>query len=188
MTKQQRAETGPETSDDAVRAATGRGWDEWRSLLDAELPARADHAAIAAHVEREYGVPGWWAQSVTVGYERMTGRRVRNQRTDGSFAANASRTLMIDAEVLRERLLDDVSRRGLFPDEGDVELRSRPGSKAVRLGMVQGVAVLSIAATSDGRTKVTVQHDRLPSADSVTHWKAFWADWLDQLPDHLRGE
>jgi hypothetical protein len=37
----------PEHTDEVVRAKTGRGWDEWRELIDA-WPGHADgHAAVA---------------------------------------------------------------------------------------------------------------------------------------------
>ncbi len=48
----------PETSDAAVRAATGRGWDEWCALIDAQPVRDGGHTAIAAHV-RDLGVDGW---------------------------------------------------------------------------------------------------------------------------------
>ena len=67
----------PETSDDSVSSATGRGWDDWCDLID-EWPGHADgHTAIAAYLIAEHGVDPWWAQSVTVGYERITGLRLQ---------------------------------------------------------------------------------------------------------------
>ena len=73
-------------SDDAVREATGRGWDEWVALIE-EWGGHGDgHGAIARWVE-EQGVDGWWAQTVTVGFERITGIRLPHQMADGTFTA-----------------------------------------------------------------------------------------------------
>jgi hypothetical protein len=172
----------PEHSDDVIRENTGRGWDEWCDLIDA-WPGKDDgHAAIAAYVQQEYGIGGWWAQSITVGYERIVGLRLPFQRPDGTFSANKSRTVTVDAEALRAMLLDDDDRADLFPGV-ETELRSKPTSKNVRLGMGAGVAEIHMAPKGDGRVKVTIQHERLPEYGDVEHWKGYWSEWLDAIDD-----
>ncbi len=61
-------------SDDAVKAATGRDWAHWRRHLDAAGAAELAHIDIARLLYND-GVPGWWSQMVTVGYERKIGKR-----------------------------------------------------------------------------------------------------------------
>lgn len=172
----------PGTHVEVVRERTGRGWDQWRALIDA-WPGHGDgHTAVARWLEQEHGIDGWWAQQVTVGWERITGRRLPNQLADGTFTASRSATRSLDADALRARLLDDLERAALFP--GLVaELRSRPTSKNVRLGLPEGVAEVSLVTKPDGRVTVTVQHQKLPSPEAVSRWKAFWGDWLDDLPE-----
>lgn len=172
----------PELSDHAVRDATGRGWDEWCDLLDAWPGNDGGHAAIVAHVQEAHGVDGWWAQTVAVGYERITGRRLPYQRADGRFAAAKTRTITTDAGLLRAMLLDERERATLFPGL-DTELRSRPASKNVRLAIGPGTAEIAMAPRPDGRVRVSVAHERLPSPADVEPWKAFWADWLEALHD-----
>ncbi|MCB1270353.1 MAG: hypothetical protein KDB31_02950, partial [Microthrixaceae bacterium] len=112
----------PETSDEAVSEATGRGWVQWCELIDS-WPGHDDgHAAVAAHIQQAHGVDGWWAQTITVGWERITGRRLAHQRADGTFSASRTRTLGLDGSVLREMLLDDADRASLFPGD-EVTLR-----------------------------------------------------------------
>lgn len=173
----------PEHSDDAVREATGRGWDEWVDLIEADPVAEAGHTAVAAWLQ-DHDVDGWWAQSVTGGWERITGRRLPHQMADGTFTANRSRTIHgLDGAMLRELLLDDGGRDVLFP-EHDVELRSRPTTKSLRFGIGGGVALIDIAPKGDDRTTVTVAHEKLPTLDDVHVWKQFWGDWLEALePD-----
>jgi len=170
----------PELNDDRVRAATGRGWDEWCDLIDA-WPGHVDgHTAVAAHVLSTYAMTGWWAQAVTGGWERITGRRRPNQMTDGTYTANRSRTVSIDAGELRAALLDDAGRRDLFP--GHVtELRSRPTSKSLRVTIGPGSALFSIEPRPDGRTTLYVSHERLPTPDDLEEWKFYWSEWLDAL-------
>jgi hypothetical protein len=172
----------PGTDDGLVQERTGRGWDEWRALIDA-WPGHTDgHTAVARWLEQTHGIDGWWAQQVTVGWERISGRRLPNQLADGTFTAGRSATLTVDADTLRARLLDAERRSALFPNHA-TELRSRPTSKSIRLAFEEGVAEVAIASKPDGRVTITIQHQKLPTPDAVTTWKAFWGDWLAGLDD-----
>ena len=65
------------TSDEAVRRATGRTWDEWIRWLDERGAAGMSHKQIVALLREQGGVEsGWWQQTVTAGYEVAKGRRV----------------------------------------------------------------------------------------------------------------
>lgn len=174
----------PGTDERVVLERTGRGWEQWRTLIDT-WPGHVDgHSAVARWLEQEHGVDGWWAQQLTVGWERITGRRLPNQLADGTFTASRSATVAVDAEVLRAHLLDADLRAALFPDQTP-ELRSRPTSKNVRLGLDEGVAELAVVPKADGRVTITVQHHKLTSPEAVTHWKAVWGAWLAVLPGRL---
>lgn len=175
----------PEQSDEVIRERTGRGWDEWRALIDGWPGHERGHTAIAAWLRDEHQVDGWWAQAVTVGWERITGRRRPGQMADGTFTANKSATVTTDVDALRELLLDDDARAVLFPGIA-TELRSRPTSKNPRLGMPEGIVEIDIAPKADGRATITVAHTKLTSADDVARWKEFWSDWLVALDDTPR--
>lgn len=172
----------PEHSDAVIRARTGRGWEQWRELIDA-WPGHVDgHAAVASWLQREHDLGGWWAQSVTVGWERITGRRLPHQLADGTFTAGRSATVATDPDALQRRLRDAAGLAELFPGL-DPELRSRPTSKNVRVALTDGVAEIATTAKEDGRATVTINHTKLSSPAQVERWKAFWADWLAALGD-----
>lgn len=172
----------PEHSDDAVRAATGRGWDEWVTVIDGGPAAADGHAAVAAWLQEKHGVAGWWAQSVTGGWERITGRRLPHQMADGTFTANKARTMVVDVDTVRALLVDDDGREALLPGR-DTTLRSRATSKSLRVELEQGVALFAFDDRGDGRTTVTVAHEKLPRFEDVQLWKQFWDDWLDALAE-----
>ncbi len=172
----------PQHADEVIRENTGRSWDEWRDLIEA-WPGHAEgHAAVASWLQGEHGVDGWWAQAVTVGWERISGRRLPHQMADGTFTANTSATVATDHVALRELLLDHDGRAALFPGMA-VELRSRPTSKNIRLGFDSGVAEISVAPKGDRRATITVQHAKLSSPADVKHWKAYWGEWLEAVAD-----
>lgn len=175
----------PDTSDQSIRRNTGRGWDEWVAVIDGGPGRAAGHTAIARWLVEEHGLGGWWAQNVTVGYERITGLRLPGQMADGTFTANRSKALDASVEELRELVLDDEIRRTLFP--GMVAtLRSGPTARSLRVrlddagGDPLGSVLFSFEPTG-ARTRLVITHEKLPTAASVTVWKDFWGDWLDSL-------
>lgn len=170
----------PEVSDDAVRSATGRGWNEWCDIIEAWPGHEDGHTAIASHLVEVHGVDAWWSQQVTGGFERITGMRLPYQRPDGTFTASKSRTVRVDAELLRNLLLSEEDRSMLFPGER-TDLRSRPDAKTIRIGFGSGIAQIGLTGRADERTTVTIQHERLPALDDVERWKFYWSDWLDAL-------
>jgi len=54
-------------------AKTGRTWAQWVRLVDAVDAYAMPHRDIARHLHDQHDVDGWWAQTVTVGYERSAG-------------------------------------------------------------------------------------------------------------------
>lgn len=172
----------PEHGDDAIRAATGRGWDEWCDVIEAWPGHVEGHTAIAAHVHETSDLTHWWSQAVTVGYERIVGIRVPYQRSDGSFAANRARTLTVDVAELRAMLLDDDARTDLFPGY-ETTLRSKPTTKALRIEIGPGIAIFELQQLADGRAKVAVSHEQLTTLAEVEEWRHWWADWLDAIDD-----
>lgn len=176
----------PEHSDEAIRRATGRGWDEWVAAIEAGPGRAAGHTAIAAWVHDEHGVGPWWAQGVTVGYERITGLRLPGQMTDGTFTVSRSRTVDIDAAEFATALWDDSARAALLPGFTSTA-RSRPGTKAPRFGLVGGddgadLGVIHFATEQvKDRTKIVVTHEKLPTLAAADTWKQFWTDWLAAL-------
>jgi hypothetical protein len=177
----------PELGDDALRKATGRGWDAWCDIVDAWPGKDQGHTAVAAYLASSHGVDGWWAQGVTVGWERITGRRLPYQMADGSFTAGRSKTIDVDAAALRAALLDGEERGGLFPGHA-TELRSKPASKTIRVLIGPGTATFTLDAARDGRTKVTVAHEKLPSSQSADEWRFYWGEWLEAVDGADRAD
>lgn len=73
-------------SDATIEKRTGRDWRGWVETLDAAGAAAWPHGEIAAHVHEKLGIPGWWSQTVAVGYERIKGLREIGQRRGGAIA------------------------------------------------------------------------------------------------------
>jgi len=98
-------------SDAAIKARTGCTWDRWVFALDHYHADKMSHGEIAALVASKYKIDGWWAQAVTVGYERIKGLRAIGQRRDGTYEANKSRTFNVPVTTLFDAWANARTRR-----------------------------------------------------------------------------
>ena len=165
---------------DAVKKATGRGWAEWVALLDAWGAAGRPHGEVARWLREEHGLPGWWSQAVTVGWERARGR-APGQRADG-FEVSASRTVGVQVERLYAAWEDPALRERWLPG---AEMRTRTATAPLRARYdwedgATRVAVWFEAAGED-RARLSMAHQRLPDADTADGMRDWWRTRLDEL-------
>lgn len=170
--------------DDAVKAKTGRDWREWTRTLDAADAAAKPHREIARYVST-LGLPGWWAQTVTVGYERIKGLRDRTQRRGGTYEATKSRTFAVPVDRLYRAFANARRRARWLP--GKLTVRSARENKAMRVVMADGTVVIAgFYGKGPSKSSVALQHTKLASRDAVGKTKAFWSERLDALELLLR--
>lgn len=172
----------PGLSDESIREATGRGWDDWCAALDAWGGTGRSHTEIARHVNEAYAVPGWWAQSVAVGYERIRGLRARYQRRDGTFVASASKTLNVPVAELWEAVADEARRAAWLPD-ADTRLRGATPPKVARFDWPADGSRVTLYLTPKGatRSQLAVEHAKLADGEAVVASKGFWRERLGAL-------
>lgn len=175
----------PPVSDAAVREATGRGWSEWLALLDEWGALQRSHTEIARWVSEDHGVPGWWAQSVTVGYERARGLRAPGQRPDG-WSVSASKTIAVPVDVLFSAFADGSLRERWLPG-AELHVRTMTPCRSARYDWEDGSTRVYVGFTDrgDGKSSVAVQHERLPDAETAEEMKAWWRERVAVLKDVL---
>lgn len=78
---------------DALRAATGRDHEGWRTVLAEAGALDWSHAETARWLVDTQGVSGWWAQGITVDFEQARKGRLPGQKSDGTFATSVTRTI-----------------------------------------------------------------------------------------------
>ena len=175
-------------SDDAVRSATGRSWPEWAAFLDAQDAAAWEHRRIAAHVHEHGGdVSGWWAQMVTVAYERFRGLRDPGQRRGGGYDVNRSRTVGVPVADLWAAFADE-ERRAAWLDDDELVFHHLAEPKSIRGRYPDGTKV-DVYFTSKGEEKssVSIQHRDHPDRDAADAARAIWGERLDRLKTLLTG-
>jgi hypothetical protein len=181
------AEFEPPMSDDAIRERTGRGWDEWFTLLDAWEAASRPHPDVARWLRDEHGVDGWSAQSVTVGYERARGLRAPGQRPDG-WSVTASKTVAVPVERLYAAFGDDGLRERWLPG-AELHVRTASPPKSARYDWEDGSTrvIVGFYAKGDGKSQVALEHARLPDADTAEEMKSWWRERVGALKEMLEG-
>jgi len=168
-------------SDEAVVRRTGRPWDEWFAILDRWGATGRSHAEIARYLNEEQGVPGWWAQTVTVGYERARGLREKYEHADG-YSVGASKTIAMGVDELSSAFLDEPERQRWLPGS-PLRLRTATPARSARFDWEDGSSRVSVYFSSKGDSKsvVTVQHERLTDAEEAERMRRFWRERLAAL-------
>jgi hypothetical protein len=175
---------GGAMSDAAMKAKTGRTWSQWFTLLDKAGAAKMTHTAIATLVATRHKIPGWWAQAVTVGYERARGMRKVNQTLAG-FRTGVSRTVDAGMDAAFDAWDNAKTRAGFLKEKIDFSTRN-PG-KNLRFTWKVGRVEVRFVVKGPKKTQVTVDHTGLESAKDVGKFKAQWTEAMDKLGTKLRG-
>jgi len=172
-------------SDAALKAKTGCTWERWVRALDRVQAHTWPHRRIAEYVHETYKVPGWWSQTVTVGYERIKGLRVIGQRRDGGFEATKSKTFAVSLSRLYRAWSDAGSRARWLPGV-DLTVRTATRDKSMRITWPDQTSVqVGFAARSRAKSQVQVQHAKLRDRQASTRMKQFWAERLGALAEVL---
>jgi uncharacterized protein YndB with AHSA1/START domain len=175
-------------SDEAVQAKTGRGWDAWFERLDAAGAKALDHTAIARLLVDDHQVDGWWAQSITVEYEKARGLRVPGQNGAGEFYASGSKTIAASVERVFAAF-EQEAERAAWLQGLDLRVRTATAPKSIRFDGPDGrtrVAV-HLVAKGEGKAQVSLQHEKLADAAEAERQKAYWREALDRLKARLEA-
>jgi hypothetical protein len=169
-------------TDANVRENTGKGWQEWFRILDAWGAKQHKHGDVVGYLMEQQGVPGWWAQSLTTGYERSRGIRAKHQMLDGFFQVSVSKTFPIDVGKLFKAFAE-TPQRNKWLERGTLKVRTTLKNRSVRFDFrdVTSRVVVSFDPKGRSKTTVAVQHERLPDARAVEEMRGMWKEHLNRL-------
>jgi hypothetical protein len=174
-------------SDEVIRRRTGRGWEEWFDVLDAEGASERAHGENVRWLQGEQEVDGWSAQTITVSYERARGQRAVGERADG-FAVTAQKTVAVPVDRLYEAFVDESLRERWLPG---AELRertaTRPRSARFDWGDGETRVVVGFESRGEAKSIAALAHERIPDAEQAERMKAFWRDRVAMLKEVLES-
>ena len=177
------------TSDEKIRARTGRGWEEWFDLLDDWGAASRPRREVSRWVAEQLGIHplAWNAQAVTGSYERARGLRAAGEHADG-FRATASKTVAVPVARLYDAFVRESLRETWLAD-APLRERTATAPKSARFDWGDGPGRVHVvfAAKGDAKSTAFVSHARLADADEAERTKAFWRARLAALKDQLEA-
>ena len=170
-------------SDAAVKAKTGKTWDEWFAILDGAGAITMTHTEMARYLAETQHFSGWWSQMVAVTYEQARGLRDKRQRPDG-YQVSASKVLNVPVAALYQAWDEAKARgRGHWLGEKRLVVRKATPQKSMRMTWADGKTSVEVNFYAKGpdKSQVTVQHGKLPSATEGERMQAYWRAALEQL-------
>jgi hypothetical protein len=173
------------STDEAVKAKTGKVWGEWFKILDKAGAKKMKHQEITA-VLREQGVGPWWNQMVAVGYEQERGLREKFQKCTGEFSASGSRTMAAPMAKALAAWTDDKLRKKWLPD-GKLEITTATPGKWVRGRWGDSRLSVGFYAKGGAKTQVAVDHGKLADSKESAKMKDYWYEALNSLQAMLEG-
>lgn len=175
-------------SGEAVKARTGRNWEEWIAVLDKAGARKLNHKQIATFLYDEHKVPGWWAQMVTVTYEQARGMRQKHEKPEG-FEIGGSKTLEVPVAKAFAAWEDEKLRRRWLKDAGFTIRKATP-HKSMRITWVDGKTSVEVNFYSkgDGKSQVAVQHGKLADTKQAGRMKKYWGEQLEKLKEVVSGQ
>lgn len=194
--------------DDAVAGKTGRGWEEWFEILDAWDAQQKGHPRIAKYLAEEHGLSGWWAQTVTVEYERARGLREVGQRGE-AFVATVQRTIRASPERTYAALTEPELLSRWFSPNARADLRvggryeNSDGDRGEFLRLeppsrlkytwenpehAPGTVVeVSIDPKGSGKSLVLLEHSGLKNREDFEDLRRGWRWAMDSLRSYLEN-
>jgi hypothetical protein len=187
-------------SDATAIEKTGHGLIHWFDVLDRFGAVGKGHTAAARHLHEAHHVPGWYAQGITVAYERARGVRALNQRGDGAYEVSISKVVAGSAADVIKAFSRTVRRRWMQGVDSNLvsALATALDGRAAKGFVVRPDGQGRFRYQWDGTTvqfyllpkagdkvSVVVTNTQLPRAAMVDERRAQWRAALTALAERL---
>ncbi|OGT83727.1 MAG: hypothetical protein A3H91_11565 [Gammaproteobacteria bacterium RIFCSPLOWO2_02_FULL_61_13] len=190
-----------EISEDSVRAATGRGLDEWFSLIDARGGENLGRRAIGDWMNGELKIAPWWTGTITCEYEIARGQVEKDGQPKG-YTICVTKGIKADAGRCYDAFTGSALLDKWFGGNNRIELKEagrwqngdgnaatirklNPG-RNIRLnwedaGLTMPTPVEIKFKGTAGKCTVMVTIDRLQTRAEADGYREAWGRSLDQL-------
>ena len=165
---------------------SGKPIGEWLEILDGWGATERKHTEIARWVVQEYGIGGWWAQSVTVAYERARGMRQLHQDPSG-YSVSASKTIKAAPERVSDAFTDAVSPRPMASRTRRSPCGRSNRGRSARFSWDDPPSLVGfmLYEKGEGKTQIGIGHEKLPDSPTAERIKLMWRDRLGALKELL---
>jgi uncharacterized protein YndB with AHSA1/START domain len=189
-------------SEEALRARTGKGWEEWYAALDAHGGPALGRRALNEHIYGQPGVDAWWTATLVQEYEVARGVVEKDGRPKGYtvcstktinapvgrvFAAFASADALDRWLGTGHQLDFQVDGRLANADGNTGTFKKIRPDKDLKLfwehpGLTPGTTV-EVLFQSKGADKcgLVLNHERIARRDEADGLRAAWSRAFDAL-------
>lgn len=176
--------TNAPSSDDAVKAKTGKVWADWFKVLDKAGAKKLTHQEIWKYLKEKQDVGPWWSQMIAVEYERARGLRDMHQKCTGEYSASGSRTMTVPIAKVYNAWIDENLRKEWL-GAAELEISTKTENKSLRAAWDANKSRVSVNFYGKGpdKTQVAVDHMKLADSKECEKMKAYWAAALDRLQE-----
>jgi hypothetical protein len=178
--------TNKRSSDEAVKAKTGKVWADWFRFLDKEGAKKLDHKAIVKILQDKGKVGSWWCQMVAVEYEKERGIRDAHQKCTGEYSASGSRTIAVPVAKAYAAWANRTFRTKWL-GAAVMDISTQTENKSIRAAWDGNKSRVSIMFYPKGpeKTQVVIDHMKLADSGECTKMKDYWFAALDRLQKEL---
>lgn len=195
------------TRDDTIHARTGKTRKDWYSIIDAFDCRTKGHKATAEYLQQFHKVDAWYAQGLTVEYERDHGIREVGQRCDGMFAATVSRTINVPIQRVWDAWADSAQVSKWFTTNANQDFReggmydNGDGDRGIYKRIVPlkrliftwenekhcpGTRVaIDFVSKGESKTGIVITHEKLADKAGSDEMKMGWNWALTSLKSYL---
>jgi uncharacterized protein YndB with AHSA1/START domain len=180
------AEDAPAT-EAKLKEVTGKSYAQWFSILDRWGASDKKHSDTVEYLMGQHDITGWWAQTITNGFERARGIRGKHQKSDG-YTIYASKTLPVSVNDAYQAFVDARKRKQWLTD-GTMRLRNSQDGKTARFDWDDGTSRVAVTFEHKGasKTTVSVSHERLEDRPEAEKAKSAWRQRLADLKEFLES-
>ena len=169
---------------------TGHDLAHWFAILDRFGGIEKGHTASTKLLYSEHNVPSWYCQGIVVAYERARGKRVMNQKCDGSFEVSVSKVINAATPALVKALSDAKQRKpwsakadaalvkaleaGLKSPKSKGFVMKPNGEARYRFKWDSMTVQFNLYPKGPGKTSIVATQQKLAGADAVEPYRALW--------------
>jgi len=179
MVRRLRSRPVSRISEDALKAKTGKTWEQWFKILTKAGARMMDYREAVLVLRKQHGLTAWWSQMVMVAYEQRHGMRQIHQKGTG-YTAERSKTLTAPLAAVWAAWQDQATRDRWLPGARFEVAKSTP-QKRLHLRWFDDTKVAIAFYVRGSKTEVVVSHEKLTESADVPRLQTYWSQALVRL-------
>lgn len=194
--------------DSSVIKATGRSITDWVTTIQNSQKGDLSHREIAEFLSKEHGLTSWWAQEITVLYEKQTGKRVTGQTQSSGFQIGVSKTLPVKRDELWNIIItpkvfalivsDNINPETIInqkrTSETGIEYKITTWESRSHMRMQwklpewhsYSILQVRLAAQKSGRTVLTFHQEKMADESIREDMRLHWKEVLTKLEQTIK--